>query len=651
MAKHLAPSSKHELKKEKNRKLERSEKITAGEDRPVRGLPYRFMERIPAWLPAALAFVLLVVIGILPLKGWLVPAAYVLVFILAGTGVSLEAVKKIRERDFFNNELMTLLASVLLLILRHYFEADLLPILFTVCKLAEDYLKRLSRKDLESILDILPESAGLITEDGIERVKPEDVKPGDVILVAAGERIPLDGVVVDGITTIDTAAISGQRSPWAVNKGYRVYSGCVNLTSDIRVRVTRPFEHSTAKRLVKLAENAVQFPSEQEHYAARINAVYVPAMLVLALIVGVLVPAFKGEWAVYAVRAAVVLIAARTVADVYCMPVAYRKGIALAAKMGVFSKGEDCLEAIARAETMIFDKTGTITEGRYTVTDVYPVKMSEHQLLSIAATAESFSRHPIAIALREAAGEVDSRLLKVIKIKEIPGRGVSTFIGERQVYVGNAALLTEHGIQCSVPEKPGSAIHVAVDGRYCGYILVADKVRRRAFDALEGVRVNGVEKLVLLTGDVPSVARPLASRLNFDMLRAELWPEDKKRAVEYLMGNKSERGTIAFVGDGENDGGVMTKADVGIAMGALGSDAAMAAADVLIMDRDIMKVPRMVSISGLVHSVSWQNFLAGMIVDLLIAVFGMLGVFSPLAAELVSFLIVLAVLGNTLRIR
>ena len=652
MAKHLAPSGKHVLETPKKNTPERVRKRTLKKPSRERFTPsFDAVKRIPDWLLIGGALALLVLFRFLPLKGWMIPVAYFIALILVCAAVLPDAIDKLKNRDFFNNECVTILTSILLFILHHFFDAVLLAILFAVCKTVESILIKKSEEEFADLLDILPEKATLVTADGLETVSPDEVMPGDVILVSAGERIPLDGIVTDGITTIDTAAISGQRSPWAVNKGYRVYSGCVNLTSDIQVRVTRPFSQSTVKRLVRLSESATQFPSEQEHNTARVNTIYVPTMLILALIVGILVPAFKGDWGNYAVRAAVILIAARPAANLFCMPIIYRKGLFLAAKFGTFAKGEDCLEAIAKAETVIFDKTGTITEGRYTVTDVYPVKLSEHQLLTIAAMAESFSRHPIAVALREAAGEIDSRLLKVIKIKEIPGRGVSAFLGDRQVYVGNAAHLTDHGIQCSTPEKPGTAIHVAVDGRYCGYIIVADKVRRRAFDALEGIRVNGIDKLVLLTGDVHSVARPLASRLNFDMLRAELRPDDKKRAVEYLMNNKGEHKTIAFVGDGDNDSGIMTKADVGLAMGALGSDAALAAADVLIMDRDIMKIPRMVSLSKLVYSISWQNFLVGMIGNLLIAVFGLLGVFSPLAAELVYFVINLAVLGNTLRVR
>ena len=272
-------------------------------------------------------------------------------------------------------------------------------------------------------------------------------------------------------------------------------------------------------------------------------------------------------------------------------------------------------------------------------------------LLTIAATVENNSHHPIASAIREAAGKIDGRLVGIMKTKEISGRGVAASVGERLIYVGNAALLEEHGVKYNIPSRPGTAIHVAVDNRYCGHIMVSDKVRKRAFDALEGLRVNGVKKLVLLTGDVFSVARPLASRLNFDMLRAELKPDGKAKAVDYLMNNKNERSSIAFVGEGENDTKLMTKADVGISMGSLGSDAALAAADVMIMDRDVMKLPRIVSLSRRVHMVSRLNFLVGAGINALMILFAVFGILSVPAAEIITALLAVALLLHPMRIQ
>ena len=646
MAKHLAQSEQRELNTEPRKTERAAKKLRAVGTSSIAAR----LQNAP-WLPAAIALVLLVAVSLLPTEGWLRVLAYAVPFLLAFAPIILCCVQCFRERRFLANDVLTLAAGLLLFACGLYTEAVLLAVLFAAAGLLEHFLLTDSQKAMDAVLSMLPDKALVLGEDGVQTRRPEEVSIGEILLVPAGERIPLDGVIIEGITTIDTASISGQRSPWAVNEGYRVYSGCMNLTSDIKVRVTKPFEQSAAPSVCRIAREAEGFCSEQELQARRFNSFYVLGVLALTVVTGLVLPIIKGGWISHLCRAAALLIAARPAADAFAIPLAYRKGLAISAKTGVFSKGEDCFESMARSDTVVFDKTGTITEGRFSVTDVVPVKMSEHQLLTIAAAAESYSRHPVALAIRDAAGEIDKRLLKAVRVQEEPGKGVCAFVGERQVYVGNAEYLQEHGIKCAVPARPGSAAHVALDGKYCGHILMTDKVRRRAFDALEGLRVNGVDKLVLLTGDVLSAARPLASKLNFDMLRAELKPEDKAKAVDYLMQNKGDRSCVTFIGDGEHDGKVMALADVGVAMGVLGSDAALAAADVLIMDRDIMKVPRTMALSRSLYQISLQNMVGGGAVNLILVLFGLLGVFPPLAVEILSFLLTAAVLLNTLRIR
>ncbi len=650
MPKHLAPSAKRVSKTEKLRSL-RERRVKEEPEAEKRRLPLLDALERARYLPIVLPALLLIAAAFLPLEGWMRPAVYAVPFLLAYAPIVLASVNGIRERRFLSNEQLTVAAGVLLFACGLYTESVLLAILFAASKLLEEYLLADSQKAMDKVLGMLPDKALVMGEDGPELRDPREVVPGDILFIPAGERIPVDGVITEGITTIDTAAVSGQRSPWAVNEGYRVYSGCMNLTSDIKIRATKPFDQSAAGSICRIAQEAADFNSEQENQARRFNSFYVLGVVALAVVTGLVLPLFKGNWLSHLCRAAALLIAARPAAEAFSIPLAYRKGLALSAKNGVFSKGEDCFESMARSDTVVFDKTGTITEGRFSVTDVVPNQMSEHKLLVIAAAAESFSRHPVAQAIREAAGEIDKRVLQVIKVKETPGKGVCAFVGERQVYVGNAEFLQEHGIRCPVPKRMGTAAHVSLDGMYCGHILMTDKVRRRAFDALEGLRVNGVDKLVLLTGDVLSAARPLASKLNFDMLRAELKPEDKAKAVDYLMQNKGDRSCVAFVGDGENDGKIMSLADVGIAMGVLGSDAALAAADVLIMDRDIMKVPRTVALSRLIYQVSLQNMVGGSGFSLVLVLFGLLGVFSPLVVEILSFVLAATVLLNTLRIR
>ena len=660
MAKHLAPKKKHELnfikkipKRVNGQQAAHKHETEAGTSdvktaKSVRQLPA--LGRHP-WIFYAASSILLAVIQFLPLDSWKIPAAYAIPALLAFPEHILAAYERFQQGDRLNGDLIVCLSALLLFATGLYLEAVLLLILTYVISFFEKRLFHDASSAQIAVKAILPGAVSLVTGESVERVDPAAVQPGDIILVQAGERVPLDGVVVEGITTIDTAAISGQRSPWAVNVGYKVYAGCRNLTSDIRIKVSRSLDQSTLSKIVRVADNATDFLSEQENTALHFSRIYTPAVLALALIVGIGIPLFRGNWIAYAQRAAILLIASCSVPRLFCLPLIYCKALSKTQSMGVFAKGKDCLESMARTDTLIFDKTGTITEGRYSVTDVYPVKMSEKQLLTIAAAAECFSRHPIALAIREASGRLDERALKSVKLREIPGRGVSAIVGSRQVYVGNAALLEEHGIKYNIPSRPGNAIHVAVDNRYCGHIIVTDKVRRRAFDALETLRVNGVKKLVLLTGDVLSVARPIASRLNFDMLRAELKPEEKAKAVGYLMKNKGARSTISFVGEGENSGRIMTGADVGIAMGSLGSDHAFACADVLVMDRDIFKIPKTLVISRNAYLIAWENLGVGIGSSALLILLGTLGVITPLVAEIASFAMCAAMLGNTLRIK
>ncbi len=661
MGKHLAPKSKHELnfiKKTARAPEKRAEARPRKIGKPLElklpriPLPDKLPElRVKPWLFPALAILALIVIRFLPLEGWMIPAAYAIPALLAAAEFVADAYGKCRNGDYLNRELIVCLAALLLFVTGVYSVATLLLVFSRLASVVEQSFSERSVSAAAAALDILSKDAARVTEEGIERVDPETVEPGDILQVSAGEQIPLDGIIVDGITTVDTAAISGQRSPWAVNVGYRVYSGCRNLTSDIKIKVTRPYAQSTAKRLSRIVDGASGFPSEQESLAARYRQYDTPVVLGLALLIGVALPLFRGEWLLHLRRAAVLLIASSPVTECFSIPLLYRKALRIAGGFGMFSKGADCLEATAKADTVIFDKTGSITEGRYTVTDVCPEKMSEQQLLTLAATAESFSRHPIAGAIRDTAGKIDERVLKNVRLREFPGRGVGAYVGNKRIFAGNAALLEEHGIRYNIPSRPGTAVHVAVDNRYCGYILVSDKVRKRAFDALEGLRINGIKKLVLLTGDVISVARPIASRLNFDMLRAELKPEDKSKAVGYLMKNKGGHSTIGFVGDGENSGRIMSGADVGISMGSLGSDVAFACADIMMMDRDILKLPRLVSLSHKVYSAAWMNFAVGAGIDLLIILFGALGLLPPLAALIIRFATGVALLGNTLRIK
>ena len=654
MGKHVSEQSRHLKKKNEPQyspEIDEIDEENRGAKKAKRGFADCGSISFGGIAPAAFSALLLVALSFLQAEGWMKCVAFLIPFIIAGFAVLMDAIDKLIERKYFEAEQITLVAAIAVFAIGFYTEAVLLLILFRAVRLLETFVGERCSAALKALPEIKPDTANVETTEGVLSVEPDYVNVGDIIQVPAGERIPLDGIIVEGMTTVDTSAISGQAHPWDVAAGYKVYSGCTNVTAPIRVRVTKSFEQSTAARLVRMSEKAAQFRSSQENFIRKFISIYTPSMLALALVLAVVVPMFNAEWLEMLRRAAIVLICACPTAAVLSVSLAYVKSIGAAAKLGIFVKGEDCIESMAMAETMVFDKTGTITEGRYVITDVFPVNITERELLTTAASAEVFSRHPIAYALREAVGIRSAKDMKVTQVEEIPGRGVSAVVGDALVYVGNTALLEEHGISCQLPSRSGAAIHVAIDGKYCGHILVADRIRSGAFDALENLRVQGIKKMVLLTGDVLSVARPLASKLNFDMLRAELKPDDKLSALTYLMSNKGSKSSIAFVGDGYNDRALMERVDVGIAMGALGSEAAFMSADVLVMDRDIRKLPKAVGISKLASHISMENIAAGICVNLAAAVLGAVGILSVTAAILVCFAVSAAVLVNTLRLK
>ena len=654
MGKHVSEQSRHLKTKDEPQDFPEIDEIdeeSRGVKKAKRGFANCGSISFGGIAPVVFSAVLLAALSFLPAEGWMKCVAFLIPFVIAGFAVLMDAIDKLIERKYFEAEQITLVAAIAVFALGFYTEAVLLLILFRVVRLLETFVSERCGAALKALPEIKPDTANVETAEGVLNVEPDYVNVGDIIQVPAGERIPLDGIIVEGVTTVDTSAISGQARPWDVAAGYKVYSGCTNVTAPIRVRVTKSFEQSTAARLVRMSEKAAQFRSSQESFIRKFISVYTPSMLALALVLAVVVPMFNAEWLEMLRRAAIVLICACPSAAVISVSLAYIKSIGAAAKLGIFVKGEDCIESMAMAETMVFDKTGTITEGRYVITDVFPVNMTERELLTTAASAEVFSRHPIAYALREAVGIRSAKDMKVTQVEEIPGRGVSAIVEDELVYVGNTALLEEHGISCELPSRSGAAIHVAIDGKYCGHILVADRIRSGAFDALESLRVQGIKKMVLLTGDVLSVARPLASKLNFDMLRAELKPEDKLSALAYLMSNKGSKSSVAFVGDGYNDRALMERVDVGIAMGALGSEAAFMSADVLVMDRDIRKLPKAIGISKLASHISLENIAAGICVNLAAAVLGAAGILSVTAAVIACFAVSAAVLINTLRLK
>lgn len=578
------------------------------------------------------AIAALVLVWMLPTTGWVRAVSFLIPYLIGGFDGVMAALERLVNKEFLHKEPLTVLASFAAFAVGAYGEAVLLVLLLKICSLAESAAVNRSRKETRALLSIRPDSAKVETAEGVLEITPDYVNIGDIIVVDPGERIPLDGVILEGISAIDLSPLAGKSKTVAMTAGYRVLSGCINVTSSIRVRVDTSFEDSTVNRLLRLAEKAPEGKSLWEQRIGQAAKFYTPVVFIAALLLAIVPAAIHGQWAEYIRRAVVLLIAAYPGELLVSVPLAFYGCAGCMAKNGVFVKSFHLLDALASADTFVFDKTGTITEGRFAVTDVFPEGISEQELLGIASTAEQLSTRPIALALREASSPFALSPDDELSAEDIPGRGVRALVGGKEILAGNAALLEENGIGYKVPSRSGGAVHVAVNGKYCGHILITDRIKRNAYDALENLRVQGVKKTVMLTGDVLSVARPIASKLNFDMLKAELTPEEKRTAVEYLIDNKGGASTVAFVGDGINDGLVLRSADVGIAMGALGSAPAMENADILLMDKDIGKLPLAVRAARRTGAVVKLNVAVAVAVKLLLVAGGAAGLIPIILA-------------------
>ena len=527
--------------------------------------------------------------------------------------------------------------------------AAIAAILYRLAQVFEAYAVARADAAIDLMRDKLPEKAKLLIGDKTSEVMPETVDPGQIVRVGIGETVPLDGVIVSGVTELDLSILTGNSTVHTCGVGDQVFSGSVNHGAVIDVRVTKPFSESAAASLLRDVQDAARYETTQERLSDRICAWFAPVVAVLALLLLLVPSLITGQWLPNLRRAVLFLLAASPSALMISVSLSCLGGEMSGIFNGIVSKGHDCLEILAQTRTMVFGKTGTITGGRFEITGVFPNGCGADDLLAIAAAAESYSRHPIAQLLKLAANWTPDIAESVMQVEEIPGRGVSAFIEGRHVYVGNAYLLQEHGIRYAVPSRAGSAVHVAVENRYWGHILVSDKTREGAFDALEELRSQGVQQLVMLTGDVLSSSRPLASSLGFDLLRTELTPDAKVSAIRYLISGKGKGTSVGFVGDGINDVPMLEAADVGLAIDALHAWNEADAADILLLDRDIEKLPAAMRIARGMRLILWENvgiLSAVKCLVLLLALFGSISI--PAAAFLGTVSTALAMI-NSLR--
>lgn len=584
------------------------------------------------------AFVLFVVLMVLEHTGvleqlpsqWLVFLIYLIPYLVIGYDIVYKAVRNISHGQVFDENFLMMVATFGAFGVKEYSEAVAVMLFYQVGELFQNYAVGKSRQSISDMMNICPEYAN-IEEDGVlTQVDPDDVEVGTIIIVKPGERIPLDGIVTEGTSMIDTAALTGESVPRRATVGDEIISGCVNGSSTIKVKVTKAFEDSTVARILELVENASSKKAKVENFITRFAKYYTPVVTIGAVILAILPPLILGGgWADWIQRACIFLVISCPCALVISVPLGFFGGIGASSKIGILVKGSNYLEAVAEMTTIVFDKTGTLTKGEFKVSEVQPSAdknntIGKEELLEIAAYGESYSNHPIANSIREAYGKTLS-MERVTDTEEIAGHGIHTFIDGREVYLGNAKLMDAQNIAYTENKTAGTVVYVACNNVFTGSIVISDTVKEGSKDAIRDMKQVGVKKTVMLTGDRQAAADAVAAELGIDEVHAELLPADKVGQVEKLLGAQNEKERLAFVGDGINDAPVLTRADIGIAMGSMGSDAAIEAADIVLMDDDIRKIASLVKIARKTLGIVKQNIVFALAVKALVLLLGALG--------------------------
>ena len=602
-------------------------------------------------LSAALLGVLL----LLPLEGWLRFALFLIPYLIVGYDILIEAFEGIRNGQPFDENFLMAVATVGALALGEYTEGVAVMLLYQTGELFQSYAVGKSRRSIGALMDIRPDSANLLGEDGeIRTVDPDEVEIGSVIVVRPGEKIPIDGVIVKGKSSLDTAALTGESIPREVKEDSEVISGCINLSGLIEIRTTKDFGESTVSKILDLVENATSRKSKSENFISKFARIYTPAVCFGALALFLLPPLAglllgrEAQWSVWLYRALTFLVISCPCALVISIPLSFFAGIGGASANGILIKGSNFMETLSEVRTVVLDKTGTLTEGNFEVSGVHHSTIEDEKLIEYAAHAEVYSSHPISRSLIRAYGR-EPEASRVSDVREESGRGVIAKVDGREVAVGSAKLMRSLGCEPIDCSHVGTIVHVAIDGSYAGHILIEDLVKDGAQEAIEGLRRSGVKKIVMLTGDVRAVAEDVAKRLKLDEVKSELLPADKVGAVEELLAAQPEKEKLAFVGDGINDAPVLARADIGIAMGALGSDAAIEAADVVLMDDEPGKIAKAIRISRKCLRIVKENIWFAIAVKLLCLALGALGLAGMWAAIFADVGVMVIAVLNALR--
>ncbi len=565
---------------------------------------------------------------------WVEFGLFLIPYLIAGYDVLWEAVENIGRGQVFDENFLMSVATIgaFAMVLfpdadPHMAEGAAVMLFYQVGELFQSYAVGKSRKSIADMMDIAPEYASLESDGAIREVDPDEVPVGSIIVVKPGERIPLDGVVVEGVSQLDTAALTGESMPRHVDAGAEVISGCVNMTGVLRVKTTKPYGESTVARILELVENAAEKKARTENFITRFARYYTPIVTGAALLIAVVPPLFgMGAWSDWVLRGLTFLVVSCPCALVISVPLSFFGGIGGASRLGILIKGSNYLELLSKVDTVVFDKTGTLTSGSFKVVAIHPEEgIDADYVLSHAAHAEAFSDHPIAISLREAyAGEIDAA--RIAEAREESGHGVSALVDQRLVLVGNDKLMARHGGSWQDCELTGTVLHVSIDGTYAGHIVIADVIKDDAHRTIRELHEAGIGKCVMLTGDRRDVAEAVAAELGIDEVRAQLLPEGKVDAVEELLARERDGGKLAFVGDGINDAPVLTRADVGIAMGAMGSDAAIEAADVVLMDDKPSNISKAIRLARKTMRIVWQNIVFALGIKIVILVLAAVGI-------------------------
>lgn len=599
-----------------------------------------------------IAAVLMMVFALLPLTGILRFVLFMIPYLVIGYDILKKAVKGILNRQVFDENFLMAVATVGAVILGDYVEGVGVMLFYQIGELFQSYAVGKSRRNISELMDIRPDYANIEVNGKLEKVDPDEVAAGSIIVVQPGEKIPIDGIIAQGEATLNTSALTGESLPREVKAGDEVISGCINMTGVLKIQTTKEFGESTVSKILELVENSSSRKSKSENFISKFSRVYTPAVCYGALALAVLPPVFRmlflqlePQWGEWIYRALTFLVISCPCALVISIPLSFFAGIGGASREGVLVKGSNYLETLAQTKYVVFDKTGTMTQGVFKVSGIYHNEMEQEQLLEYAALAESFSNHPISRSLKEAYGkEIDTN--RVREVEEISGNGVTAKVDDVLVAVGNDKLMKKLGISYQECHQVGTVVHLAVDGVYVGHILISDLLKPHAKEAVSALERAGVKKCVMLTGDTGAVADQVAKELEITEVFSELLPADKVAKVEELLAGKVEKEKLAFVGDGINDAPVLSRADIGIAMGALGSDAAIEAADVVLMDDDPLKIAKAIKISKKCIHIVYENIYFAIGIKVVCLVLGALGIANMWLAILADVgVMVLAVLN------